>query len=79
MEDNEYIVITYSDWHRKGLKYQYVLTYNAPHMNGQVTVYWGIFTHHLVKWIHGKEAMKKMIFDRIKELEREVLSLYPKK
>lgn len=66
------MIINSSKWHRKGMRYQFVIDYDYALQRGTVTVSYDWLTYHLVRWYHGEEAMQEQIEDRIDELKQEL-------
>ncbi len=66
-------IIVWTDWRREGYSYQATLTYrNLCGFDGEIKMRYGFFTYHLIRWIHGEQVMREMIFDRIDKLQTEL-------
>lgn len=66
------ILLTYTEWHRKGFRYQFVLEYKAPLLSNRIVVSYDWITYKLIRWYHGQPALDMQITDRIEKLKNEL-------
>lgn len=57
---------------RKGIEYKAYIVYEYGYVKGRVTLSYGFFSYHLIKWIHGEETMKSFIVQRVDQLKKEL-------
>lgn len=64
-------VITWGDWRRKGFHYEAKIEYFVENYHGTIILSHDFFTHQLLKFLHGREGLLKIIADRIERVKRE--------